>query len=260
MSKDPAFLFYPSDFLTGTMFMNNEQIGIYIRLLCSQHQHGGIIDKLSFNSLVGDNHLLKSKFIETETGFYNERLAEEMDKRNKKSNNMSSTAKDVWAKRKAEKIQLYNKSNTDVKNINTNVQKNNTNVIQPVNEDVNINEVIDKDINIPFEEFWNLYDKKVGAKEKCLGKWNKLTNAEREKIIYTLPQFLKTISDKKFQPHPETYLNQKRWNDEIDSKSIECNKKMVSFYSALGKFEALKTDAEIEAMKANEYFTITNIN
>jgi uncharacterized protein YdaU (DUF1376 family) len=49
MAKDPAFLFYPSDFLTGTMFMNNEQIGIYIRLLCSQHQHGGVIDKISFN-------------------------------------------------------------------------------------------------------------------------------------------------------------------------------------------------------------------
>ena len=84
--KDPAFLFYPSDFLTGTMFLNNEQIGIYIRLLCSQHQHGGLIDKLSFNSLVANNELLRSKFIETEHGFYNERLATEMDKRNKKSN------------------------------------------------------------------------------------------------------------------------------------------------------------------------------
>ena len=50
MAKDPAFLFYTSDFLTGTMFMTNEQVGIYIRLLCSQHQHGGIIDKISFNS------------------------------------------------------------------------------------------------------------------------------------------------------------------------------------------------------------------
>ena len=82
MAKDPAFLFYPSDFLTGTMFMTNEQIGIYIRLLCSQHQHGGIIDKDSFNALVGGFNLIKNKFIETETGFYNERLTIEMDKRN----------------------------------------------------------------------------------------------------------------------------------------------------------------------------------
>lgn len=81
MAKDPAFLFYSSDFLTGTMFMNNEQVGIYIRLLCAQHQHGGIIDKISFNSLVGDNLLIRNKFIETESGFYNDRLKNECDKR-----------------------------------------------------------------------------------------------------------------------------------------------------------------------------------
>ena len=73
MAKDPAFLFYPSDFLTGTMFMSHEQIGIYIRLLCSQHQHGGVIDKISFNSLVGNNEIVRAKFIEIDLGFYNQR-------------------------------------------------------------------------------------------------------------------------------------------------------------------------------------------
>ena len=45
MNKDPAFLFYTSDFLTGTMFMTDEEVGVYIRLLCVQHQHGGLIEK-----------------------------------------------------------------------------------------------------------------------------------------------------------------------------------------------------------------------
>lgn len=143
ISKDPAFLFYSSDFLTGTMFMSNEQIGIYIRLLCSQHQHGGLIDKTSFNSLVGSNDIVRLKFIETESGFYNERLAFEMDKRNKKSNNLSQTAKDVWAKRKAEKntivLQSYNKRNTKVKENDTNVIR-----IENETEDININENINK--------------------------------------------------------------------------------------------------------------------
>lgn len=141
MAKDPAFLFYPSDFLTGTMFMNNEQIGIYVRLLCSQHQHGGIIDKYSFNALVGENILIRNKFIEVETGFYNERLAIEMDKRNKKSNNMSETAKEVWKKRKE---QMECKSKEKEYNCNTKVKENDTFVIQPVNRNRNIN----KDINI----------------------------------------------------------------------------------------------------------------
>jgi uncharacterized protein YdaU (DUF1376 family) len=40
MAKDPAFLFYTSDFLTGTSFMTDDEVGKYIRLLCYQHQHG----------------------------------------------------------------------------------------------------------------------------------------------------------------------------------------------------------------------------
>jgi len=153
MAKDPAFLFYPSDFLTGTMFMTNEQIGIYIRLLCSQHQHGGIIDKDSFNALVGSNLLIKNKFIETETGFYNERLTIEMDKRNKKSNNMSDTAKEVWKKRKEQKQNNCTKNDY---NSNTNVLKNDTNVIQTVNRNEDIN--LTKDISIIeqyFKDFEN---------------------------------------------------------------------------------------------------------
>lgn len=100
MAKDPAFLFYTSDFLTGTMFMTNEQVGIYIRLLCSQHQHGGIIDKVSFNSLVGTHEVVRVKFEETESGFYNIRLMEVMGARNAKSNNLSLAVKKVWEERK----------------------------------------------------------------------------------------------------------------------------------------------------------------
>lgn len=97
-AKDPAFLFYTSDFLTGTMFMTNEQVGLYIRLMCAQHQHGGLIDKLSFNNMVKDDAVVRSKFIETEDGFYNERLMQEMVLRQKKSTNLSANAQKRWAK------------------------------------------------------------------------------------------------------------------------------------------------------------------
>lgn len=139
MAKDPAFLFYASDFLTGTMFFSNEQVGKYIRLLCSQHQHGGFIEKKSFNSLVGDDDVLRQKFIETEHGFYNVRLSLEMDARAKKSSNISEAAKQTWKKRKNTiVIQSYNKSNTNVIRIENeneneikddNVIENNTHLI-----------------------------------------------------------------------------------------------------------------------------------
>jgi len=44
MGKAPAFQFYSSDFLTGTMLMSNAEVGLYIRLLCLQAEHGPIPD------------------------------------------------------------------------------------------------------------------------------------------------------------------------------------------------------------------------
>lgn len=139
MAKDPAFLFYPSDFLTGTMFMSHEQIGIYIRLLCSQHQHGGVIDKISFNSLVGNNEIVRAKFIEIDLGFYNQRLADEMEKRNKKSNNISKAVKEVWEKRK-ESNAIPSKNNAIQKESK---KKGNRILMGIVNENVNENEIED---------------------------------------------------------------------------------------------------------------------
>lgn len=140
MAKDPAFLFYPSDFLTGTMFMNNEQLGIYIRLLCSQHQHGGIIDKISFNSMVGQHEIVKAKFIECELGFYNERLAEEMQKRQKKSSNIREAVKQVWKLRKES-----NKNTMESQSKVNGIASNNDGIaMRPENEDVNEIRNIDK--------------------------------------------------------------------------------------------------------------------
>ena len=47
MAKDPAFLFYSNDFLTGTYTMTDEQVGKYIRLLCLQHQKGELANLAS---------------------------------------------------------------------------------------------------------------------------------------------------------------------------------------------------------------------
>jgi uncharacterized protein YdaU (DUF1376 family) len=113
MGKDPAVLLYTSDFLTGTMFMNDEQVGKYIRLLCSQHQHRGIIEKNAFNAVVGDDPVLRSKFIEKADGFYNERLAIEMEKRSKKSEKLAENANKRWNPEieNSKVIQKHNKSN-----------------------------------------------------------------------------------------------------------------------------------------------------
>ncbi len=100
MGKDPAILFYTQDWLTGTMFFSFEQKGKYITLLCAQHQLGGLINKDDFMAVVGDDIVVKNKFVETDDGFYNERLMNEMEKRSIKSTNLSANAKIRWDKHK----------------------------------------------------------------------------------------------------------------------------------------------------------------
>ena len=65
-----------------------------------------------------------------------------------------------------------------------------------------------------FEDFWDLYDKKVG-KKKAQKKWNKLKQKEKEMIMENLPAYIYSTPNKQFRKNPETYLNNESWNDEI---------------------------------------------
>jgi hypothetical protein len=82
MSKDPAFLFYSSDFLTGTLLMSMEQKGKFITLLCIQHQKGHLSEKDMLHICGSYDEDVFNKFQKDEQGkFYNIRLEEEVDKR-----------------------------------------------------------------------------------------------------------------------------------------------------------------------------------
>ena len=72
-----------------------------------------------------------------------------------------------------------------------------------------------KQINISFGEWWDLYDKKVGDKTKLEKKWNNLNNEERSKSIAHTILYKQSQPDKKYRKNPETYLNNKSFNDEI---------------------------------------------
>ena len=81
MSKDPAFLFYSNDFLTGTYTMTDEQVGKYVRLLCLQHQKGHLSEKDMLTICKTYDEDIYSKFIKDGDMYYNERLKHEADKR-----------------------------------------------------------------------------------------------------------------------------------------------------------------------------------
>jgi len=85
MSKDPAFLFYPGDWLGGTMGMTFEQKGCYLELLMMQFNHGKFTELQAKQalSICFDNAwpMLKNKFIQENGYYYNERLQEEVNRR-----------------------------------------------------------------------------------------------------------------------------------------------------------------------------------
>lgn len=82
MAKDPAFLFYPGDFSTGTQFFSDEQVGKYMRLLMAQHQHGHLTENQVIFICKSYDKDIMSKFTKDSKGlWYNERLEIEIEKR-----------------------------------------------------------------------------------------------------------------------------------------------------------------------------------
>lgn len=125
MSKDPAFLFYSSDFLTGTMFMDNEQVGKFIRLMCAQHQKGRLTEKDMLKICGTHDEDIWSKFARDEGGlFYNERLEQEVDKRKAYSESRRNNRK--------KKEDMNNISKTYVKHMEN----------ENENENINVNSIV----------------------------------------------------------------------------------------------------------------------
>ncbi|MBF0121557.1 MAG: hypothetical protein HQK79_22225 [Desulfobacterales bacterium] len=74
---------------------------------------------------------------------------------------------------------------------------------------------------IKFDQFWNAYPKKI-AKQAALKSFLKINPDDQmlAAILTTIEKFKQTEDWKKekgqFVPHPTTWLNQGRWEDEID--------------------------------------------
>ena len=66
-----------------------------------------------------------------------------------------------------------------------------------------------------FKEFWKLYPRKV---KKFVARriWGRLSNKEIEEIFNVINDHIVRWKEVQFIPHPSTWLNQKRWEDELE--------------------------------------------
>lgn len=97
--KDPAMLFYTSDFLTGVALMGMKERGQYITLLCLQQQRGHMT-KAEMQKAVGRmSEELLSKFIPDDDGkLYNRRAELEINKRAAHCQRQKDNVEKRWAK------------------------------------------------------------------------------------------------------------------------------------------------------------------
>lgn len=132
--KDPAFLFYSSDFLTGTMIMSYEDKGKYITILSYMHQNGRLSEE-TIRLLVGSvSDMLRLKFSIDKKGFwFNERLEIEIEKRR---NFIESRHEN--GKKGGRPIKTDKKEETD--RLIVGKPKDNLIINEDINEDINEND------------------------------------------------------------------------------------------------------------------------
>jgi hypothetical protein len=193
MAKDPAFLFYSSDFLNGVADLTMEERGQYITLLCLQHQKGSLSEKtirLQVGSVSVD--VLKKFVKDKEGNYYQERLKEEIEKRanfteSRRNNGFKGGRPKANAKPNA-------------------YPKNNLMEDEDDNEDVNINKDDNEKLEMPFtsENFikywgiWKDYKKKeynfkfksIASEQAALNKLVKLSQGYETTAIKIIEESL----------------------------------------------------------------------
>ena len=131
MAKDPAFLFYPGDYVSGTMGMTFEEKGAYMDLLMLQFNRGHMNTHMIQHTV---GHLwdqVKCKFIQDNEGlWYNVRLDVEKEKRKtfteSRRNNMKP--KDKPSYEPPYETHMQHHMDSHMENVNENI-----------NEDINNN-------------------------------------------------------------------------------------------------------------------------
>ena len=216
--KDPAFLFYSSDFLSGIMLMTDEEIGQYIKLLCLQHQKGHLKEKDMLNICKTYNEDIFSKFKKDEEGnYYNERLEYEANKRKAYSESRRNNRK---------KKETYEK---DMKNICNSYEQHMGNANANENRNININKNNSK------------------VNDSCVNDLQVIIDFYNENIGLITPYGLEILSSYAEEMDQELIILAMK-------KSVEANKRTIQYIKAIlnnWSKQGIKTvlDAEQEDIK-----------
>jgi superfamily II DNA/RNA helicase len=212
MAKDPAVLFYTSDFLSGTQLMPDGEKGRYITLLCIQHQLGRFT-KSQFFTIARETDLdLISKFeIDDEGMYFNKRMQEETEKRKRYSESRRNN-------RNSNKNKTHDGTHDDT--YDDTYDKDMSGHMSPHMENENVNRNIDKGYVADFDKFWAVYPKKKSkdtARRAFKKRYSELPDIDS--LIATVSRWAITEDWTKdrgqFVPYAATWINAGGWEDEL---------------------------------------------
>ena len=234
MAKDPAMLFYTSDFLTGVTLLGMKERGQYITLLCLQQQMGHMTMRQMVTAVGKLSPALLEKFVQDEEGlWYNRRADVEIEKRKAHCEKQRETIMKRW-----------NKTSEDDTTVDDPVIPREyhgtyhgiTTVIPLENE----NEINKPKTTVKgtlgrkeeqFNSFWEVYPKKVG-KQAARRAFDKIPSSVYPKLVPAVEAqkngYQWTKDGGAYIPNPATWLNQGRWDDEILEEPVVGNKKYMT--------------------------------
>lgn len=151
--RDPAFLFYPNDFDAATKFFDDAQVGLYMRLLIAQFQHGHLSERqINFITKERDE-MVFAKFKKDENGhFYNERLDSEIGKRRKFS---ESRRKNVSKRYDSTLVPTSEPTSVDTSVLHMNLHMENENENENRNRNTGIGGVGERVDKSNYLEYWD---------------------------------------------------------------------------------------------------------
>ena len=237
MAKAPAFQFYAGDFLTGTTLMSNAEVGLFIRLLCIQAEHGSIPDDVErIVRAYGEEARqlwagVQPKFNRgsTKGTLVNERLS------------IVLAARDAFREKQSikGKASAASRSSSETKTKHKRFNRGST-VVEPLGDRdiVLVQEGKERaEKKTPFDAFWTMYAK--GSRKLSAQAWDTLPEADRVACLSATPAYLKSKPDPVYRKDGERYLRHRTWEDPITVAVPQANGKPVPMTrsEALAKLE-----------------------
>ena len=187
--KDPAFLFYPSDYIGGTMGMTFEEKGAYMDLLMLQFNRGHMTTHM-IGQTVGQLWVkIEDKFCQDKDGlWYNERLELEQTKRKQFTESRRNNIKGKNQHTKGKKKRGHMTTHMEDRDINKDIS---------INKDaIEIQFPFDSE---NFKKWWSIWKdykkeqhnfkyKGVVSEQSALKKLNELANGQESEAIAIIEQ------------------------------------------------------------------------